>query len=160
MELSNIIALVALILSVINFALFIFVRSKKISMDIVVYENHKFSDYYWNCFGIMVQNNSQLPISITRLIIENCDYVKCEIDKQKLKEVTTRTGDVIKNNEITYSVQLPLNISGLDSRFEYFIFKTNDFIKYDNLKIIIYTSRGQLKQMVSFNENIPKLINR
>ncbi len=155
MVLSDYIAYGALIISSINLIWIIISHSRKIGVQIISYRDHKFPNYYWSCFGIMIENNSRLPISISRIIIDNFN-TKCEFNKQQLTETTKKSGDVIKSIEYTYSVQLPLNIPGLDSKLENFIFKSKvEIKKTDKLNITVITNRGKIKKKIAFSEDTP-----
>lgn len=81
---------------------------------------------------------------------------KIEVDLKSIKETTRRTGNVIKDVKQMYSVQLPININGLDSVLDYFIFKTTNKIDTGSMDLIIYTSRGKLTKTILFDNTIPE----
>lgn len=147
--LNNCIAILAFILSVINFihSIFIYKRSIKINID-----NIKLFDgiYY---ISATIENNSRLPITITNIEINSDKEI---INLCKWREYSDTIIIPVENGtdiqEDNYTDGFPISFSQLDAHN--FRFKTSHFKKFEkkNLyikQIILYTTRGKVVQDIN-----------
>lgn len=95
---------------------------------------------------VSFSNESRLPIALTKIdLIVGNSRVTCVQFPEKVFEIIQKTKDVITHKEKHFSMQIPINISGLSatSGFVYFRFGLNTVPPISNvLTLEVSTNRG------------------
>jgi len=152
-NIAIIISLFALFLSTYNFLYSIYVKEKKIEIDIVGFKNGLKDGKQWHIIQIVIQNCSQLPISINN--ISSCD-VYCEFESSLVKEETRSKGKEIVSHTETKSIQFPINLTNLESASGYLIFKFDKIVELNKFAFTVYTNRGVIKSVKPAIKNTSK----
>lgn len=152
-NLSIIISIIALIISITNLIYLIITNKKKIVLKIDNYTKREVHDKEFYFFNVTITNKSRLPIAINEITInykkENYSFVKSP--RLLLEGQTTRGEEVIRRKEI-YSSRFPININGLCSEQMFLVMYGPQEFKNEKIKINVKTSRGQVKKRLkNFN---------
>lgn len=148
---SGVIGIVGFILSFINFLYSFIMRRKKVN---VRFEKMGITPYYEGKEVLKIkysfENNSQLPISITRIrLIINEKYYDCTDLPVVIEEVTRKRKNEIYDCDITKSNSTPINLLPLASDSGYFAFPIPKGILSNDEKALTFqicTSRGKAVQ--------------
>lgn len=135
------IALVSFLLSLYNFFYAVISHHKKLSIEIIEFNEFKFPDHYTYQAQIIISNLSQLPISISAL---RADEFFCKNKPSFVSETTRRKGNEIISRELIKTIQFPINLTSLLSTVGYIEFSSPNKLDKKNLLFTIYTNRGTL----------------
>lgn len=149
-KLPIIISVISLVISLIQFTISIYSRRFTIKISPICFEKSKSELYRKFFFQVLIENKSNLPISITNIkaISSNGSLVNCSLTKHFVGE-SFRTIDGKEVNKTTYySTEFPINISSYGAVMPYIVFKlskddeTNIFADTKNsLRLEVYTNR-------------------
>lgn len=110
------IAIAGFIISLINFAYFFIVRKRKITINFGAYGIRNYHDKQLLLIRYRLDNNSQLPISITRMqILFNRKKYDCDNREHVAEEYSyKKAGQLVYESTVTTDI-LPVNLSSLAS---------------------------------------------
>ena len=145
-NIALIISIIGISLSLLNFALVLISRHKKIKLSILEYSHGNKTHQ----FLLGLENCSQLPISISSIFLI-CDGIKYECTKTPhiVKRDTTYEIGLYNTKEIT-SIAFPIAISSLGSLRGYVEFPNSPkaFENHDTvLSFSLHTNRGKIKSL-------------
>ena len=118
--------------------------------------------YRTNPHGLLVHmqfsNKSTMPLSINEIsiLIDGNEYTACKIP-QKVKEESTRVGNIIRSQHDYFSMDFPINLPPLcgDSGYLYFSSEKEIFPPLSNrVNLIIRTNRGRAIQQTFELKNL------
>ena len=140
---ASIISIISLCISLYNFVYSIYIKHKKISIDFICYNLLKTPNNVFNyTFKIIIKNQSQLPISVTNISLNNID---CENSLNYIAKKTYHNKGIISEDKF-YGIQLPLNLPCLVSSSCFIRFATTTKIDFNNFVVDVYTNRGIIKK--------------
>lgn len=147
-NLSIIISMLALMISIINIIYLVLTNKKKLQFEINNYSSGKVNNKNYYFFDVEIINKSRLPISVNEITIESNkqNYTFIKASRLLLKGETKKGKEVTDRYEI-HSIKFPININGLCSEQEFIVmYGPNEF--NDNVKITLKTSRGKIKKKI------------
>lgn len=139
-----IVSITSLILSLYNFFYSIYVRHKKVKINLITYRIKKEKEYLKYNFCINICNCSQLPISITSLCVNN---LFCVHNKKYFKRERYTQGNYTMAQEDTFTFQFPINLNSLESVSGYIEFTSNKEIDFNSIIFKVYSNRGCIKKL-------------
>ena len=152
---SLIISVVSLGLSIYNFFYLIFVRYKKVSITLCSYTKEYVNGEFHYTFRMIINNRSQLPISINNI---NINGINCKNTINYIYKVTSKTGGTITDERKIYPMELPINLSSLMSVGGFALFEFPTEIDFNNIDISINTNRGLIKECnFTFSDNFKEI---
>lgn len=146
-----IISVISLAISLIQFSTSIYNRRFSIKLSPICYEKSKtelYTKYYLN---LLIENKSNLPISITNIkaTLSNGDIINCSLTKHYLGETFMLYGEKEENKTVHYSSEFPINIQPYGAVMPYIVFKlpkNSDSIIFSDssstIKFKVFTNRG------------------
>lgn len=146
-NLSIIISIIALIVSMTNLIYLIITNKKHIHLKIDSYTKDNVHDKEFYFFNVTITNKSRLSIAINEITInyKRKNYLFLKSPRLLFESQTTRGKEIIRKKEI-YSIKFPININGLCSEQMFLVMRSGpqDF-ENGKVKINVKTSRGQVK---------------
>ncbi len=148
---GNITGIVAFVISAINFGYFFIIRRKKLNVrfDEMTVVPH-FSKMECLKVRYIFENQSQLPISITRMqLLLDGNYIDCERLPYLAEEIKHSVGDKVKYHEIIKTNSVPFAISSLGAVSGFFAFAIPQGTLSKNEKALTFricTNRGKAVQ--------------
>lgn len=115
-----IVSIISLFISAFTLVYNIVVRHKRIKINII---QHNFKNNT-HLFLLSIENQSQLPISISRIVLNigNNKY-RCESISKMTEETVRRIGNQIIDRKTIYSLSMPIALSSLGGIQGYVIFE-------------------------------------
>lgn len=102
-------------------------------------------------FFVMIENQSRLPISITRFfLLSNDGLTECAIEPTLIKENIRKSKGQIIETINQRSMPLPLNLSSLGALSGYVLFRSEtEILTADATEVnfVIHTNRGKALQL-------------
>lgn len=140
-HIAILISLISLMLSLYNFV-YNFV-CRKCKLQIIVHKHLSHNNTHQ--FYITVQNQSQLPISISSICINNQYF--CVLEPALIKETIRHTGNTVTSRTETKTIPFPINLNTLQSYSGYLEFRDIDTFDENNFSISIFTNRRAIKNV-------------
>lgn len=145
------ISLLSLTLSLYNFFYSLYVRHKKIKIDLITYLTTREKELFRYNFCINISNCSQLPISINSLCIND---IFCTHNKTYFKRQRYTQNNYTMVQEDTFTFQFPINLNSLEATSGYIELLSNQELNFNNLNFKVYTNRGCIKNLKSSKLNL------
>lgn len=136
-----IISTISLILSIYNFAYALLCKRCKIK---VIIHAHYFNDKTHQLF-VTIQNQSQLPISISSIKINKSN--SCILEPSLVKECIRRSGKEIVSRIETKTIPFPINLNSLEGKSGYLEFRDVENFDIDNINLLLFTNRKSIKRV-------------
>lgn len=149
-EFGDIIAIIALIISIINLIIYFINNKKKIEINLNTYRCTKLPKGYFYIFHVQIVNKSRTPIAIKGV---NCNRSDNPSIPYLVKENTRKRGKEVLSYEKFMTMNFPVNLNALEGESGYLEFKSNEELRLENLMFTIYTNRGTIENL---NVNISK----
>lgn len=137
-NLTLVISVISLALSIYNFSYSLYIRHKKLELQILKYRYISMNGYHIYQFQIIIINKSQLPISVNNISTED---IYCKFDP-------TRITDKVS------TFQFPILLNSLEAKSGWLEFKTESEIDINSMYFNFYTSRGLIDDIVPLTDNI------
>lgn len=141
------VSIISLFISAFTLIYNIVVRHKKIKINII---QHNFKKHT-HLFLLSIENQSQLPISISRIVLKICDNeYRCESVSKMTEETVRKIGNQIIDRKTIYSLSMPISLSSLGGIQGYVIFEDCSQpleIAENNVIFQVYTNRGNPIQL-------------
>lgn len=138
---SLIVAILSLILSLVNLAVLLISRHKKLEINLISYRIVKLKDFYFHQFQVQILNKSQLPISIKSI---SCNNIYSPKVPYLVKEESLKNKSGIKEYLKTMTFSFPINLSSLEGISGYLEFKSINKIDLNSLKLDVFSNRGKI----------------
>lgn len=147
---SGIIGILGFVISVVNLVYFLLVRKKKLTIRFSTYGVRNYCREKVAIVAYQFDNNSQLPISITRIkLITSVGEYDCSNRIHIAEEFKRTTGGVTTLQKEIYTDHAPINLPSLGSQsgFLAFVIPPNTLSNGEKaLTFRIYTNRGKAVQ--------------
>ncbi len=143
-HLAILISLISLCLSVYNFLYSLYIRRKKIRIDLVTYLKVREKEHFKYNFCINISNCSQLPISINCLSINN---LSCTRNRKYFKRERYSQNGHTMAQEDTFTFQFPINLNSLESTSGYIELISPTEIDFNSMNFKVYSNRGCIKKL-------------
>ncbi len=146
-NLSIIISIIALIVSMTNLIYLIITNKKNIHLKIDNYTKGNVHDKEFYFFNVTITNKSRLSIAINEITINyrRKSYSFLKSPRLLFEGQTMRGKEIIRKKEI-YSIKFPININGLCSEQMFLVMRGPQDFENGKVKINVKTSRGQVKR--------------
>ena len=143
-EFGDIIAILALIISIINLIIYFINNKKKIEINLNTYRFTKLPKGYFYIFNVQIVNKSRTPIAIKGV---NCNGSDNPPIPYLVKENTRKSGKEILSYEKYMTMEFPVNLNSLEGKSGYLEFKSDVELKLEDLMFSIYTNRGTIENL-------------
>ena len=143
-EFGDIIAILALIISLINLIIYFINNKKKIEINLNTYRFTKLPKGYFYIFNVQIVNKSRTPIAIKGI---NCNGTDNPPIPYLVKENTRKSGKEILSYEKYMTIEFPVNLNSLEGKSGYLEFKSDVELKLEDLMFSIYTNRGTIENL-------------
>lgn len=143
-EFGDIIAILALVISIINLTIYFVNNRRKIEINLNTYRFTKLSKGYFYIFNVQIVNKSRTPIAIKGI---NCNGSDNPPIPYLVKENTRKSGKEIISYEKYMTMEFPVNLNALEGKSGYLEFKSDIELKLENLMFSIYTNRGTIEKL-------------
>ena len=143
-EFGDIIAILALIISLINLIIYFINNKKKIEINLNTYRFTKLPKGYFYIFNVQIVNKSRTPIAIKGI---NCNGSDNPPIPYLVKENTKRSGKEVLSYEKYMTMEFPVNLNSLEGKSGYLEFKSDVELKLEDLMFSIYTNRGTIENL-------------
>lgn len=137
-------SIISLLLSLYNFFHSLYIRHKKIKIDLITYLVNREKDIFRYNFCINISNCSQLPISINSLCINK---LFCTHNKRYFKRERYSQKGFTMAQEDTYTFQFPINLNSLEAVSGYIELISNKEIDLNNIVFKVFSNRGCIKKL-------------
>ena len=163
-EFGNIIAILALIISIINLIIYFVNNKKKIEINLNTYRFTKLPKGYFYIFNVQIVNKSRTPIAIKGI---NCNGSDNPPIPYLVKENTRKSGKEIISYEKYMTMEFPVNLNSLEGKSGYLEFKSDIELNLEDLMFYRENSSLDAYSMFDFvpgnivvciNENSKKLL--
>ena len=143
-EFGDIVAILALIISIINLVIYFKNNMKKLEINLNTYKFTKLPKDYFYIFNVQIINRSRTPIAIKGI---NCNGSDNPPIPYLVKEHTKKRGKEILSYEKFMTIEFPINLSSLEGKSGYLEFKTSQKLELENLFFSVYTNRGTIENL-------------
>ncbi len=146
----NFLSIIALGVSIFNLIYYLIKNKKKLDIVVNCYTTGYVNEKVFYMYDVNFINRSQLSISINGLKINDNkkDYYIIK-SPRKLFESNSKINNQIINYKEINSVTFPINLQGFESSHNFIIMYGPDKFENDIQKVIISTSRGNIKKKIN-----------
>lgn len=143
-HLAIIISVISICLSIYNFLYSLYIRRKKIKIDLITFLKRKEKNLYIYNFCINISNCSQLPISINSLCLND---LYCTHNKKYFKRERYSQNGYTMAQEDTFTFQFPINLNSLEAISGYIELSSPTKIDFNDIIFKVYSNRGCIKKL-------------
>lgn len=145
---SEIVATLALLISIINIIINFILNYKNLDIKINFYLEHKFNNKFFIELNTILINKSKQPISIVDIKFENNNKIYSAKNEKSVISQKKSSDEEIK----IYNSELPINLIGLESSKEMFLFKLDDCLEKSEISLTINTNRGKINKKINLSD--------
>lgn len=136
-----IISILSLLLSIYNLAYALLCKRCRIKFIIHAhYFNNKTHQFF-----VTIQNQSQLPISISSIKMN--ESIFCILEPCLVKENIRRSGKEIVSRVETKTIQFPINLNSLEGKSGYLEFRNVEDFDINNINFSFFTNRKSIQNI-------------